>query len=117
MKIASLTSLLAAAAMVTSVGIAQADEPMRLSETSMDGVTAGDIFSTADVTKYVDTFNNSYLNQYKNVYSNTDVRGRLADAEAIADCYAFNCLTETLTATDVTDYSSGSYSGSISASY
>ncbi len=117
MKIISLTSLLAAAAMVTSVGIAQADEPMRLSESSMDGVTAGSIYSTANITKYVDTYNDSYLNQYKNVYSSTYVQGQLADAEAIADCYSYNCLTETLTATNVSPYSTGSYSGSISASY
>lgn len=62
---------------------------------------------------------NEYINKYvnKNVYAFAYVFGNTADAEAVADAYGDNSLSETLTVTKATPYSSSSYSGSLSAVY
>ncbi len=54
---------------------------------------------------------------YKDVYAKAYVFGNTADAEAVADAYGDNSLSETLTVTKATGYSSNSYSGSLSAVY
>lgn len=114
---AKMTSLLAGVALLTGVGVASADEPLRLSEASMDGVTAG-TYITPDVSfyKYVNTNVQHYLDVYKDIDSKVHVYGQLADAEAAASCVSYNCLTETLTVTN-TGYGGAttSYSESISA--
>ena len=94
-----MTSLLAGLALLAGVGVANAQEPLRLSETSMDGVTAG-TYSPFNFYKYVDTNVEHKLDVYKDVDSKVWVYGQLADAEAGAACYAPNCLTETLTVTN-----------------
>jgi hypothetical protein len=60
---------------------------------------------------------NEYINKnvYKNVFAYANVYGNTADAEAVADAYGNNSLSETLTVTKATGYSSNSYSGSLSA--
>ena len=108
-----LTSLLAGAALLGGVGVANAEGPLQLTEAAMDGITAG----TYDVEfyKYVDTNVQHTLEAYKYVDSTVHVYGQLADAEAAASCFSYNCLTETLTVTSTSPAGTTSYSESISA--
>jgi hypothetical protein len=62
---------------------------------------------------YINEYVNKYVN--KNVFAYANVYGNTADAEAVADAYGNNSLSETLTVTKATGYSSNSYSGSLSA--
>ena len=109
---AKMTSFFAGIALLSSVGIANAEE--RLTAAAMDGVTAG--YYNVSFTKYVNTNVNAYLDVYKDVDSKVYVDGKLADAEAAASCSAYNCLTETLTVTNTGSYGpTTSYSQSLSA--
>jgi hypothetical protein len=115
-----MISLVASVALLAGVGAANAQEPLRLSENSMDTITAGSYYSPDfSFTKYVNTYVNTNLDVYKTVGTHTYVSGKLADGEAYATCGASNCLTETLTVTNVpSNYSyepTSSYSSSISA--
>jgi len=112
-----ITSLLAGVALFVGVGIASAAEPMRLTEASMDSVTAGTFVPpTVFFTKYINTNVTANLDVYKQVMAATVVYGQLADAEAASSCSSYNCLTETLTVTN-TGYGlpTTSYSQSIAA--
>ncbi|NJN86689.1 MAG: hypothetical protein HC881_10725 [Leptolyngbyaceae cyanobacterium SL_7_1] len=51
----------------------------------------------------------------KDVASKVDIKGNLADAEAVADAYGYNSLAETYTESYATYYSSSAYSSSVSA--
>ena len=109
---AKMTSFFAGITLLSSVGIANAEE--RLTAAAMDGVTAG--WNTVTFTKYINTNVNAYLDVYKDVKSDVYVDGKLADAEAAASCSAYSCLTETLTVTDTGSYGpTTSYSQSLSA--
>ncbi|WP_430233662.1 hypothetical protein [Nitrosomonas communis] len=114
---AKMTSLVAGLALLAGVSVANAQEPMRLSETSMDGVTAGTYnYSPFNFYKDVYTDVDHKLNVWKDVDSTVYVKGQLADAEAGAACYAPNCLTETLTVTNTGwNGPTTSYSESLSA--
>lgn len=72
---------------------------------------------TFDFSKRIDIYERIYKDVYKDVYSVAFVFGNTADAEAVADAYGDNSLSETLTVTKATGYSSNSYSGSLSAVY
>lgn len=109
----NVKSLVAGVALFAGVGVANAAE--LLTEASMDGVTAAGVYDSVTFTKYVDTNVTSSLFQIKGVISGTAVYGQLADAEASASCYAYNCFTETLTATQTSYFGSAAYSQSISA--
>ncbi len=113
---AKMTSLLAGVALLTGIGVANAAEPLRLTESSMDNVTAGSFVPNVLFTKYINTTVISFLDQYKDVDSNVKVYGQLSDAEAAATCNSYNCLTETLTVTN-TGYGlpTTAYSQSLSA--
>jgi hypothetical protein len=111
---AKMTSLVAGIALLAGVGIANAEE--RLSAASMDGVTAG-WYSAPDVsfTKVIYTDVNVNLDVNKTVNSDVYVNGKLADAEASATCYAYDCVAETLTVTSTGYSGTSAYSGSLSA--
>jgi hypothetical protein len=109
---AKMTSFFAGIALLSSVGIANAEE--RLTTAAMDGVTAG--WYNVSFTKYINTNVNAYLDVNKDVKSDVYVDGKLSDAEAAASCSAYDCLTETLTVTNTGYYGpSTSYSQSLSA--
>lgn len=98
-----ITSFVAMAALFAFVGSASAEQPMELTDDQMDHVTAGG-FGFVDVelivTKFKDVFENVHKRVDKNVNVNVNVDGFLADAEAGANCFAVNCVAETLTITD-----------------
>ena len=115
----TLTAI-AGASMVALSAAAFADQPVVLSEQALDGVTAAGFFSyDLDIVKVVTVDKNINLNVFKNVGVFVDVNGVLADAEAAADCFGFNCLAETETLAQV-DTTAGfnfaeAYSQSIAA--
>jgi hypothetical protein len=112
-----MTSLVAGIALLAGVGIANAEE--RLTAASMDGVTAAGFYRvpTFEFSKVVDTDVTHELEVVKTVYSNVNVVGNLADAEALSECTAYGgCLSETLTYTGVNGYGgTTSYSESLTA--
>jgi hypothetical protein len=111
----NVKSLIAGVALLAGVSVANAQEPLRLSEASMDGVTAG-AYNSVYFDKDIYTNVNAYLDVYKDVDSYAYVNGQLADAEAAASCYSYNCLTETLTVTNTGyGFPTTSYSQSLSA--
>ena len=67
--------------------------------------------------KHIDTKVRNRLDVKKRVKAKVDIKGNLADAEAYADAYGYNSLSETLTVTYADDYNSSSYSDSKSAVY
>lgn len=96
-------SILVGIVFTLSIGMANAEEPLTLNADQMDQVTAGG-FAFVDVelivTKFKDIFENVNKFVVKEVNAVVDVEGFLADAEAGANCFGFNCLAETLTITD-----------------
>lgn len=79
-------------------------------ETANEEVFGGSVEGTADV--YTDVYNyqivDTYIYDY--VYSYVDIYGNAADAFAVSDAYGYDTKTVTSTATEATEYSSGSYS-------
>lgn len=55
------------------------------------------------------------VNIKKNVNSKVDIKGNLADAEALADADGYNSLAETFTQSYANYHSSSAYSQSVSA--
>lgn len=98
-----IASFAVVAALVIFGTSASAEQPMELTDDQMDHVTAGG-FGFVDVelivTKFKDVFENVHKRVDKNVNVNVNVDGFLADAEAGANCFASNCVAETLTITD-----------------
>ncbi|MGF1534998.1 MAG: hypothetical protein ACFB4J_00750 [Elainellaceae cyanobacterium] len=74
-----------------------------------------DVDGRIRIKKEVDIYVNVYETYDKAVYGFADIYGNLATAESAADAFGYNTLTETITFTDATDYSSESYSGAVSA--
>jgi hypothetical protein len=115
MNFIKMNSLFAGVALLAGIGVANATEPMRLTDVSMDEVTAG-TYGGVFFTKHINTNVYANLDVNKTVWATTNVHGQLADAEAAASCFSYNCLTETLTVTN-TGYltPTTSYSQSLSA--
>ncbi|MCO6440139.1 MAG: hypothetical protein J5I81_03435 [Nitrococcus mobilis] len=111
-----IASMVAGLVLFGFVSAANAGEAIALNKAQMDGVTAGFGDPSFSFTKFIliDEYVNKYIN--KNVYSDTYVDGKLAEGEAFATCFGYDCLSETLTVTDVNPYGTTAYSGSTSAS-
>lgn len=107
-------ALITGAALLASVGAAQA-ESMVLNEEQLDQVSAGGfVYFTTDVYKDVDIKVNEYIDIYKDVDAHVHIKGNLATAQASADAIGYNTLSETSTfAQAVEGYLSQSYSESI----
>jgi hypothetical protein len=115
-----MTSLVIGAALVIGAGAVSAEEPMRLTAAQMDGVTAGaDIFERDafrfDFAKRIDKA--IVVDKFvdKNAYSDVQVRGNLAEAEAFAKTTAPDGLAETETFTFTDGFTTIANSDSLSA--
>ncbi len=91
-------------ALAGAISVASAEEPLTLNANQMDRVTAGG-FGFVDVelivTKFKDVQENVLKDVNKNITTTVDVDDFLADAEAGANCLGLDCVSETLTITDV----------------
>ncbi|HIP79969.1 MAG TPA: hypothetical protein EYH07_16095 [Kiloniellaceae bacterium] len=107
---------LAGVSMLAFAGVASADEPIVLSETVLDKVTAGGTvdFDT-NVVKNVNIFKTVFLDVDKEVDADVDIDGRLATAEASADALGFNALAETDTFAQVDETGAFAFSESLAA--
>lgn len=92
-------------------------EPMTLTSAQMDAVTAGQFFQTAElfVNKDIDVDVDKDFDIDADVFTNVDLFGSLADAEAFAFADGNNTFAETLTFTYSDAFTSAAFSGSISA--
>jgi hypothetical protein len=109
-----MTSLVAGIALLAGVGIANAEE--RLTAASMDGVTAaGYSVPTFQFSKRIETDVDVNIDINKDIDADVDIDGHIADGEAYAICWGYDCIAETLTVTETTPVSGESYSGSLSA--
>lgn len=111
-----ILSLFAGVSMLAFAGVAGADEPLVLSETALDKVTAGgmvdfdtNVFKEVNITKTV------VLNVDKDVDAFVDIDGRLATAEASADALGFDALAETDTFAQVDETGAFAFSESLAA--
>ncbi len=98
-------------------GAAAADEPFRLGDAELDRVTAAGVvdFDT-NVVKLVDIDVNVDLLIDKDVTSTVDILGNLATAEASADAFGLNTLSETETFAQAVEFTlSQSFSQSTAA--
>jgi len=109
-------SLFAGASILAFASVASADEPMVLSETMLDQVTAGgtvefdtNVFKEVTINKVVQ------LNVLKTVDADVDIEGRLATAEASADALGFDALAETDTFAQVDETGAFAFSESLAA--
>lgn len=117
-----MISLVASVALLAGAGIANAQEPLRLSETSMDNITAGNFYNptfTSNISKDWHLSDYSYIGANVNINSDPNVKDMTAHAEAQAGCQAGStCLATTGSITQTGDYfhPTVSYSTSTSAS-
>ena len=109
-------TLLAGAGLLAMAGVANADEPVILSEASLDKVTAAGLveFNT-NVIKFVQIDKDVELTVFKVVDADIDVDGRLATAEASADALGFDALAETDTFAQVDETGAFAFSESLAA--
>ena len=109
-------TLLAGAGLLAMAGVANADEPVILSEASLDKVTAAGLveFNT-NVIKFVQIDKDVELTVFKTVDANVNVDGRLATAEASADALGFDALAETDTFAQVDETGAFAFSESLAA--
>ena len=109
-------ALLAGAGLLAMAGVANADEPIILSETALDKVTAaGTVEFNTNVIKFVDIDKTVDLTVVKNVDADVDIDGRLATAEASADALGFDALAETDTFAQVDEFGAFAFSESLAA--
>ncbi|SFI47433.1 hypothetical protein [Nitrosomonas sp. Nm34] len=103
-----MTSLLASVALLAGAGIANAQEPLRLSETSMDNITAGTFnypTFTSNVSKDWNLSDYSYIGAKTNIISDPYIKDMTAHAEAQAGCQAgTTCLATGGAITQTGDY-------------
>ncbi len=112
-----LIAALACTSGLALAGAAIADEPFRLGDAELDRVTAAGVvnFST-NVLKNVDIVVTVDLDIDKDVSSTVDVLGNLATAEASADAFGFDTLSETETFAQAVEFTlSQSFSQSTAA--
>ena len=103
----STLALLAGVSMLALSTAAYAGDPIALSDTDMDSVTAAGTFTyTVDIDKQVNINVDVTLDVNKFVNSFVDVTGYLAVAEASADTFGRDGLSETETFAQV-DQTSG----------
>ena len=103
----STLALLAGVSMLALSTAAYAGDPIALSDTDMDSVTAAGTFTyTVDIDKQVNINVDVTLDVTKFVNSFVDVTGYLAVAEASADTFGRDGLSETETFAQV-DQTSG----------
>ena len=109
-------ALLAGAGLLAMAGVASADEPIILSEASLDKVTAAGLveFNT-NVVKFVQIDKDVELTVFKTVDADVNVDGRLATAEASADALGFDALAETDTFAQVDEFGAFAFSESLAA--
>jgi|GEM_PF-826875 len=109
-------ALLAGAGLLAMAGVANADEPVILSEASLDKVTAAGLveFNT-NVIKFVQIDKDVELTVFKTVDADVNVDGRLATAEASADALGFDALAETDTFAQVDETGAFAFSESLAA--
>ena len=94
--------IVAGVALVLSVGAAHAGEPLKLTDSQMDGVTAGGLdLKSIKVIKW-------------NFKAKADIKGNFAEADATALAEGKNTLTATWTISQTTKRSSASLSESLS---
>jgi hypothetical protein len=105
-------SLVAGVSALALAGAASAAEPMQLTDTQLDGVTAGTYVKPVAVTSYKNLV--GYTNNF--IKGVTIVYGNGADATAGADAYGWNTITYTTAYAATTPYSSTSYSGASAGS-
>ena len=102
----STIALFAGVSMLALSTAAYAGDPIALSDTDMDSVTAAGTFSyTVDITKDVNINVDVTLDVNKFVNSFVDVTGYLAVAEASADTFGDDGLSETETFAQVDQFS------------
>ncbi len=109
-------ALLAGVGLLAMAGAANADEPIVLSETALDKVTAAGmvefdtiILKNVNIEKFV------FLDVDKDVDANVNIDGRLATAEASADALGFDALAETDTFAQVDEFGAFAFSESLAA--
>lgn len=109
-------ALLAGAGLLAMAGVASADEPIVLSETALDKVTAaGTVEFNTTIFKFVDIDKTVDLTVVKDVDADVDIDGRLATAEASADALGFDALAETDTFAQVDFSGAFAFSESLAA--
>ena len=109
-------SLFAGASLLAFAGVAIADEPVVLSESTLDTVTAGGTvdFDT-NIVKNVNINKTVFLEVDKDVDAFVNIDGRLATAEASADALGFDALAETDTFAQVDSTGAFAFSESLAA--
>ena len=109
-------ALMAGVGLLAMAGVAVADEPVVLSETALDKVTAaGTVEFDTNIFKFVQIEKNVELTVFKVVDADVDVDGRLATAEASADALGFDALAETDTFAQVDETGAFAFSESLAA--
>ena len=109
-------ALLAGAGLLTLASVASADEPVVLSETALDKVTAaGTVEFNTNVFKFVEITKDVELTVMKMVDADVDIDGRLATAEASADALGIDALAETDTFAQVDSTGAFAFSESLAA--
>ena len=116
----TVLSVIVGTALAGAISVANAEQPMTLSADQMDRVTAGG-FAFVDaqlvITKFKDIQEFVFYDVDKTADVFVNITGYWADAEAGANCMAVDCVSETLTITDVRAdmFTSTAYSQSFSA--
>ena len=96
--------------------VANADEPVVLSEAALDTVTAaGMVDFDTNIFKFVEITKVVTLDVMKDVDADVDIEGRLATAEASADALGQDALAETDTFAQVDDTGAFAFSESLAA--
>ena len=109
-------AVLAGAGLLALASVASADEPIVLSETDLDRVTAaGTVEFNTNVMKFIELNKDVELTVLKTVFADVDIEGRLATAEASADALGIDTLAETDTFAQVDETGSFAYSQSLAA--
>ena len=109
-------ALLAGAGLLAMAGAANADEPIVLSETALDKVTAaGTVVFNTNILKNVNIEKFVFLDVDKDVDADVNIDGRLATAEASADALGFDALAETDTFAQVDVTGAFAFSESLAA--
>jgi hypothetical protein len=111
-------SLLAGVSLLAFAGAASAGDPLTLTGAQLDQVSAGGVvnFDTT-VDKDVTIDKDVNIDIDKTVDVAVSIVGNLAEAEASADCFGNNCLAETATFAQTTEWSSEAFSESTAATH
>jgi len=114
MKMISNTKTLIGAALLLSGSIAIADDPMVLSSSQMDSVTAGGgVHFNSNRNDRFNVDRNIYESKYADYHVSTHVTNNSAAADATADAFGRNTDAQTFTYGQTTNHSSEAASTSI----